>query len=228
MQNALLNIATSGGGQQPFVGDTSTALSNFDLKHLNQRDRAELVVVDATIRAELNAVGHASTTALVHGFALGEALIALKKLHGRGFWMREGEAWVNAKYGLSARSARDYMRLASHREALEDQIGSSAANLSVRGALRLIGPAKTARKRVKPSGLKTANWRAATTDQRAAFVSAIPLTEWLEVIPADWRAEIGDRSNKHVTSLERQVAGLKKQVAESVPLRLVKTTKKAA
>jgi hypothetical protein len=224
MQNAPPNTSPNGEGQLKIVGGTSTA---FDLGHLNHSDRARLTVISGVIRAELAAISHAATSGLIHGFALGEALGELKKLLGRGFWMREGEAWVTAHYALSMRSARDYLRLARHRETIESRIGSAAANLSIRGALRLIGPAKTARKRVAPSGLKIANWNAATPDQRAALVASLPFAEWRAATPKDWQAEIGNRSDRHIVSLEAQVGTLKRQLAASVPLRLVKTKKAA-
>src|SRR5262249_43049614 len=80
---------------------------------------------------------------------------------------------------------------AAHRERIANS--QHAANLTIRGALRLIGAARTCHKPRPRSQLKSAAWKNASREERRKFVDDIPLVEWLEVIPASWRNEIEDR-----------------------------------
>jgi hypothetical protein len=98
------------------------------------------------------------------------------------------------------------MRLANHREVLEAN-PQHAADLSVPAALRLIGTGRTLRKRRPASPLKTVDWKAASIPEREGFVIEIPLTEWLEVIPAAWRLEIIDRVDGLRASQAKLVGG---------------------
>jgi DUF3102 family protein len=162
--------------------------------------QSELSVLGATVRAELIAVGHTTTEMLAHAFTVGEALNKAKKLVGYGNW----EAWLDAECGLSSRTARAYMRLANHRAVLERN-RQHAADLSIRAALRLIGTGATMRKRVPAPALKVASWKAAGTEERAAFVGGILLIEWLAVMPASWRIELVDRIDGLRASLAKPV-----------------------
>ena len=149
---------------------------------------SNLTTLAATVRASLTAIGSATADLLAHAFEIGDALNAAKKLAGHGHWRR----WLEAECGLSERTAQAYMRLANHRQSLESN-PQRAADLSLRGALRLIGKGATMRKRRPLPALRSALWHAASIDDRMAFVDNIPLVEWLEVIPASWRIEIIDR-----------------------------------
>jgi DUF3102 family protein len=148
-----------------------------------------LNTLGAAVRAGLAAAAHAASNAIAHALDIGDALAKAKKLAGHGNWAH----WLEAECGLSARSAEVYVRLAAHREVIENQIRSDAANLTIRGALRLIGSARTQRKRAPKSSLSVAAWKAASEADRMDFVDNIPLVEWLAVIPNSWRAAIVDR-----------------------------------
>ena len=146
----------------------------------------------ASVRAGLAAMAHAAKTVFAHVFEVGEALTEAKKLAGHGNWMR----WLEAECGLSTRTAEVYMQLAAHRATIETHISQRAANLSLRGALRLIETGCSHRKpRRASSSLDSAMawWKAAPTEERMIFVDETSLTEWLEVIPASWRNEIVNR-----------------------------------
>jgi hypothetical protein len=149
----------------------------------------DLTTLAGVVRAGLAAVGRSLSDALAHGLDVGDALLAAKKLCGHGHWLR----WLDEACGLSARTAAAYMRLATHREILEVQISNGVANLSLRGALRLVGTGRTRRNPRTPSTLNPAAWKAASRAERMAFVEDVPLIEWLEVIPTSWRTEIIDR-----------------------------------
>jgi hypothetical protein len=147
-----------------------------------------LTTLGATVRAELVAVGHATTEGLVHAFAIGDALIEAKKLAGHGYWLR----WLENECGLSSRTARAYIQLAHHRGRFEAN-WQHAANLSIRGALRLIGGGVTMRKRRPAPALRSASWKVASFEERKDFVGDVPVKEWLAVISRDQRKEIEDR-----------------------------------
>jgi Protein of unknown function (DUF3102) len=153
-----------------------------------QDSAPNLTTLGATVRAELVAVGHATTEMLVHAFAIGDALIEAKKLAGHGYWLH----WLANECGLSSRTARAYMQLAHHRGMFEAN-WQHAANLSIRGALRLIGGGLTMRKRRPASALRSASWKVASFEERKDFVGDIPVKEWLAVISRDQRKEIEDR-----------------------------------
>ena len=153
-----------------------------------QDSAPNLTTLGATVRAELVAVGHATTEMRVHAFAIGDALIEAKKLAGHGYWLR----WLETECGLSLRTAQSYMRLANHRELLEAN-AQRAAHLTIRGALRLIGGGVTMRKRRPAPALRSASWKVASFEERKDFVGDIPVKEWLAVISRDQRKEIEDR-----------------------------------
>jgi Protein of unknown function (DUF3102) len=152
------------------------------------QDSANLTTLAATVRAGLAAIAHAEGQKLTHALTIGDALAAAKVLAGHGGWL----LWLETCGGLSARSARDYMRLAAHRPQIE-AYRQHAADLTIRGTLRLIGGGAVMRKRHPPPALRSAIWHAASIRDRTAFVYDIPLVEWLEVIPASWRIEIANR-----------------------------------
>ena len=105
----------------------------FDVNHIvaiSQQDN--LFALAATVRAGVAAMGCAMNDVFCHAFAVGHALIEAQTHVGHGRW----QSWVLAECGLSLRSASDYMRIARHEEFLKAEIGSTAADWSLRGALR--------------------------------------------------------------------------------------------
>ena len=151
--------------------------------------RANLGVLAAAVRAGVAAMGCAMNDVFRHAFEVGHALIEARGLVGHGRWQN----WVLTECGLSLRSASDYVRLARHEEFLKAEIGSSAADLSLRGALRAIG-GRSRRGGHRPrSPLSVLDWRAATLDQRTAYLARIPLREWLAALSREQRLELEDR-----------------------------------
>lgn len=139
-----------------------------------------------TVHAGLAAITRAESSKLAIALDIGDALAKAKVLAGHGNWL----AWLEFT-SLSARTAEIYIKLAAHRE----QIANSqhAANLTIRAALRLIGAARTSRRPRPQAALQVSSWRQASVEARRAFVAGILLVEWLEAMPAAWRAEIADR-----------------------------------
>jgi hypothetical protein len=147
---------------------------------------SDLDALAAAVRAGLAAIACAEASKLHIALDIGDDLAKAKVLAGHGNWL----TWLEST-GLSARTAEVYIKLAAHRERIANS--QHAANLTIRGALRLIGAAHACRKPQPRSQLKSAAWKNASRAERAKFVNDIPLVEWLEVIPASWRNEIEDR-----------------------------------
>jgi hypothetical protein len=98
-----------------------------------------LSLTDLAERA--NAEHHACLTsirtALAHATACGEILERIKKLVERGQWL----SWVKDNLEFSERTAQVYMRLAKHRDKIEQRIASkpqATAELTIEAAQGLI------------------------------------------------------------------------------------------
>jgi Protein of unknown function (DUF3102) len=92
----------------------------------------------ARIKAEHEACTAAMQRSLQHAIAAGELLIEAKRQLKHGEWL----PWLRDHCAMPERTARLYMRLASNRELIEQQIGNGVADLSVRGAVALIAAPK--------------------------------------------------------------------------------------
>ena len=161
----------------------------FSSVHKNSTASTNLGALAATVRAGVAAMGCAMTDVFCHAFEVGHALIEAQTHVGHGRW----QSWVLAECGLSLRSASDYMRIARHEEFLKAEIGSSAADWSLRGALRAIG-GRSRRGGHRPrSPLSILDWRAATLDQRTTYLARIPIREWLAALSREQRLELEDR-----------------------------------
>jgi Protein of unknown function (DUF3102) len=156
---------------------------------ISKTQDSDLTTLAATVRAGLAAVGRATADMLTHALEVGDALNAAKRLAGHGHWRR----WLEIECdGLSERTAQAYMRFANHRQSLASN-PQRAADLSLRGALRLIGGGVTMRKRRPAPALRSASWKVASFEERKDFVGDVPVKEWLAVISRDQRKEIEDR-----------------------------------
>jgi Protein of unknown function (DUF3102) len=70
----------------------------------------------------------------MHACSAGELLIQAKAKAGHGKWL----SWLQDECELSVRTASLYMRLAKHRVGIEAQIGKAVADLTLRGAIKLL------------------------------------------------------------------------------------------
>jgi hypothetical protein len=70
----------------------------------------------------------------MHACSAGELLIQAKAKAGHGKWL----SWLQDECELSVRTASLYMRLAKHRVGIEAQIGNAVADLTLRGAIKLL------------------------------------------------------------------------------------------
>jgi hypothetical protein len=150
------------------------------------------------IRIELGAVVSAFGSAVDHGMNVGDLLVAAQGRIGWGRWT----AWLRDHCSLSARSARDYMALARGRQAIEAKIGMTHAELSLQGALRLIGRSPGGQRKPRPvPALTSASWRAATPGERSTFVRAVGVDELLADIPEQSREDAKPLSKAHLAAV---------------------------
>src|SRR5262249_11387858 len=119
--------------------------------------RVDLAALSATVRAGVAAMGCAMNDVFRHAFEVGRALIAAQKHVGPGRW-RSGRVRGG---GSTFVSGAHFWGRARQEEFLKAEIGSSAADWSLRGALRAIG-GRSRRGGHRPrSPLSILDWRAA-------------------------------------------------------------------
>jgi hypothetical protein len=182
-------------------------------------DRKTLVEI---IRASHQAVRNAAHNILREAITAGEALLKLKESVGHGEWGH----YLRRHCELSERTAQVYMRLAEHRAKLEAN-PQRAADLSLRGALKLIGKepdkgGKSAKSAKATASLSTLAWSNATAEERQRFVTGIGLVSWLAAIPPTWREDLerridgqrraksGSQVNTTISKALRQALSLQK------------------
>ena len=179
-----------------------------------QRDRKALI---ETVRTAHQTVCEAGRTALRAAIEAGAALLRLKKLVNHGEWAH----FLRRHCELGERTAQIYIQLAVHRELIEAN-PQRAADLSLRGALKLISGKASANKSDKSAqSNKTAELSSlafmdATVEARCLFVDAIGLIAWLAAMPPAW-----------IPELERRIDGQRAATAATVEGKLVKTLSKA-
>jgi hypothetical protein len=144
-----------------------------------------------TIRREHCAVGHAAHNMLFHAMAAGDALTSAKAEVSHGGWGR----FLKEGCDLADRTAQRYMQLAAARVQFE-QNPSRATDLSITGALRLLGngPRKHPAKAAKPApALNSLAWSGASLESRRRFLDAIGAASLLAALPDSMRLEIKRR-----------------------------------
>ena len=173
-----------------------------------------LAAITFRIRAAHEAVGLAAQDMLAHAMAAGDALMEARKQIPHGRW----KAWLNQECELCVRTGRRYIQLAKARPLFESTNRSRTTDLTIAGALRLLGNSqrsKTADTEPKArSSLSSADWSAAGLDQRRSFLSGIGLLSFLAAMPPGWRSEI-----------ERRVGGQRAAAAASTTAISLKITK---
>lgn len=103
--------------------------NNVDVEGSNR-----LPELAAAIKAEHEATSSALKSSAEHGIAAGLLLIEAKAMLKHGQWL----PWLSEHCAMSERTAQLYMRLAKNREAIEDQIRSGIADLSMNEAAALL------------------------------------------------------------------------------------------
>jgi hypothetical protein len=165
-------------------------------------DRKALVEIIRTshraVRDAAHNIGHEAITA-------GTALLKLKELVKHGEWRH----YLERHCELGDRTARVYMQLAEHRELIEAN-RQHAADLSLRGALKLIGKepdkdGKSAKSAKTATSLSTLAWSNATVEERCRFVDAIGFISWLAAIHPSWFPELERRIDGQRTAATKNV-----------------------
>jgi hypothetical protein len=173
----------------------------------------DLSTITIRIRAAHEAVGLAARDMLAHALAAGDGLIEAHQQIPHGRW----EFWLRHDCGMNARTAARYIQLAKARSRFETLNPSRTTDLTIAGALRLLGNGQKSKPVKKPeviSGLSTLDWAAADLEQRRHFLNSIGLPSFFAAMPADWRREI-----------ERRVAGQRAAAAASATELSAKVTK---
>ena len=173
-----------------------------------QRDRKALI---ETVRTAHQTVCEAGRTALRAAIEAGAALLRLKKLVNHGEWAH----FLRRHCELGERTAQIYIQLAVHRELIEAN-PQRAADLSLRGALKLISGSDKSAQSNKTAELSSLAFMDATVEARCLFVDAIGLIAWLAAMPPAW-----------IPELERRIDGQRAATAATVEGKLVKTLSKA-
>jgi hypothetical protein len=175
------------------------------VKEKAAEDRQALIEI---IKTAHQGVGAAARHALQQAFTAGAALLKLKQQVNHGEWGN----YLDRHCELNTRTADVYMQLAKHRQLIEANT-QHAANLSLRGALKLIPKSPKDPKGADKadqggasakSPLSSLAWSEANVDQRRHFVDAVGLISWLAAIPPSWRHE-----------LERRIDGRRARAAKS-------------
>jgi hypothetical protein len=180
----------------PSIGKQMTENINTTVPPV--KTEIDLKSLAETVRRHHLQVVNAAASILDNAMAAGDALIAIEDSHK----VRHGEwtSWIGRNCELSPRTARVYVQLARHRS----ELGANrqrAADLSLRGALRLIahkkdgvGESPKPEKAAKSAAvLSTLAWSEATPEQRRHFLDGIGLISVLAAIPPAWHAEIDRR-----------------------------------
>jgi hypothetical protein len=156
---------------------------------------------------------------------LREAVTAGEESVGHGEWGH----YLRRHCELGERTAQVYMRLAEHRAELEAN-PQRAADLSLRGALNLIGKepdknSKSAKSAKATTSLSTLAWSNATAEERQHFVDGIGLVSWWAAMPPTWRDDLerridGQRRTKSSSEINTTISKALRQA-----LSLQKTAK---
>jgi hypothetical protein len=154
------------------------------------------------------AIGRAAHNLLEHAMAAGDALLLARKQIAHGQW----EPWLKRNCDLSPRTAERYVQLAKARVELEAN-PSRATDLSLAGALRLLGNGKKkARVVAQPTGksapppLSSLTWAEATPEARTHFLNAIGRHPLLAAVPTAW-----DLQGLRTTPIETLLAELRRR-----------------
>jgi hypothetical protein len=172
-----------------------------------------LTAITIRVRVAHKAVGNAAQDMLAHAMAAGDALLEAHQDIPHGKW----EAWLRHDCELSVRTAARYIQLAKARSLFDSSNRSRTTDLTIAGALRLLGNDQKSKPVTKPkasAGLSLLDWNAADLEQRRNFLSDIGLVSFLAAMPPVWRGQI-----------ERRVFGQHAAAAASATALSVKVTK---
>jgi hypothetical protein len=121
----------------------------------------------ATVRGEFQKAQAALANGVSHSMNAGDALIAGRRKIGRG-WQK----WVEEACGIALSTAKLCVQLAQHRAEIEANI-RDGAELSLRGARRLISKSSGKSKTPGPTETLEAHWKRSRAEARIAFLDAI-------------------------------------------------------
>lgn len=162
----------------------------------NQSNRLPILAAEIT-QAHDNACRAAQTT-VVSAISAGERLLEAKALLGHGKWL----PWFTENFDFSERTARNYMRLAKHRESVQGK-SAAVADLTVQGALEHLTETEAMQALLPPTGVARI-W--SDSDGRHFLISQDPHnpgyynTEFL-----DFREGAGEQGHGLVVTSQRPI-----------------------
>jgi len=148
------------------------------------------------IRAGHAAVLNAGRSAVEHAMDAGDALRKARLLVASRQWEQFCKRWC----GISPRAARNYVALAEARPKL---ISAWHAEMTIQGALKLIGRKPGGSRKRRPAPVLTAaSWKLASPEERQRFVVTVGMTELLAAFPDGAKnAEVQPFNNAHLTRI---------------------------
>jgi hypothetical protein len=159
---------------------------------------------------------------LAHAMAAGDALLEAHQDIPHGKW----EAWLRHDCELSVRTAARYIQLAKARSLFDSSNRSRTTDLTIAGALRLLGNDQKSKPVTKPkvsAGLSLLEWNAADLEQRRNFLSDIGLLPFLAAMPPVWRGQIERRVFGQRAAAAAPATALSDKIIKSL-LRALSTT----
>jgi hypothetical protein len=195
---------------------------------------ARLHIIFDQLQATAKMIKDAEGSALIMAMQAGDELLAHKHEVGHGGFLKYLDTHFKTK--CSPRSATDYIKLAKGRALIEAEIGS-AADLSIRGALRLLRTPKKA-KAPKPTDVPAPapdpyapeTLKELSAADRKRVIAALGVT--MADVPLNIVAEIVQLERRAAEHRWKQVMQFTKKVCSAVmtneaPAAMVKTIRAA-
>jgi hypothetical protein len=156
----------------------------------------------ATIRREFDEVRRAGCNALHHAMKAGDALNDAQE-RVTGNWKR----WLRENCFVGVRTAFLYQRLARHRDQIEAAMNGLTAELSLRGALRLISTPKSndendasdADQATEPEESLFDHWKRLDRDAREGFLDQLGVDGLIANMSPAFRRELHERVARVLT-----------------------------
>jgi len=180
-----------------------------------------LTDITIRIRSAHSAVNKAAGDLLAHAMVAGDALIEAHQQIPHGKW----GAWLRHECQLSVRTAARYVQLAKARSLFESSNASRTTDLTIAGALRLLGngprskPINTKKSKIT-SELSFLEWNAANLEHRRFFLSNVGLPSILAAMPPGWHRDIERRIVGQRAAAAAASTGLSAKVTKSLQLAL--------
>jgi hypothetical protein len=174
-----------------------------------------LAAITTRVRLAHEAVDNAAQDMLAHAMDAGDALNEARKKIPHGKWA----AWLRRDCELNVRTAARYIQLANARPIFDSSNRSRTTDLTIAGALRLLGNGQKLKPDKKPKvsvGLSLLEWNAEDLEQRRNFLSEIGLVSFFAAMPPVWHGEIERRVFGQRAAAAAPATALSAKIAKSL------------